>query len=365
MNQELYHFVKNSIDRGIEKKSIETVLKKAGWSPDDVKNAFDRFYLTDYPIAIPKRSPYLNAREAFLLLIVFTTLYISAINFGILIFQYINYWFFDPISFPEGDFSTITVRSALASLIIAFPIFLLVSRAVEQSFAAILEKKESKIYKWLTYITLFVTTIVMIVDLIMLMNNLLAGELTWRFSLKVLTVLIIAGTVFTYYLLDLRRGEKGMKDSQSKTPFRFFLALLIAAVVTVVTGGIFLSGKPSSQRDILLDDQRVSHLQSISFAIDRYWENHDKKLPADFESLGNERDIYVNSFSDPQTNATYEYSQTDETSYRLCATFARASEDTSLQTKPRALAPSTFENRFWDHPSGYHCYDFTARPSIK
>jgi uncharacterized membrane protein YpjA len=37
---------------------------------------------------------------------------------------------------------------------------------------------------------------------------LLGGELTTRFILKVLVAAVIAGTVFGYYLRDLRRDER-------------------------------------------------------------------------------------------------------------------------------------------------------------
>ena len=70
------------------------------------------------------------------------------------------------------------------------------------------EKKSSKIRKWLTYITLFITAGVIIGDLITLIFNLLGGELTLRFILKVLTVLLIAGIIFGYYLWDLKKEEK-------------------------------------------------------------------------------------------------------------------------------------------------------------
>jgi hypothetical protein len=37
--------------------------------------------------------------------------------------------------------------------------------------------------------------------------NLLSGEATVRFILKALTIGAISGTIFTYYLRDLRRDE--------------------------------------------------------------------------------------------------------------------------------------------------------------
>jgi hypothetical protein len=45
-------------------------------------------------------------------------------------------------------------------------------------------------------------------DTTTLIYNLLGGDITTRFILKVLVVAAIAGSAFTYYLLDLRKEEK-------------------------------------------------------------------------------------------------------------------------------------------------------------
>jgi hypothetical protein len=57
-------------------------------------------------------------------------------------------------------------------------------------------------------LTLFVAASVLIADFTTLVYNLLGGELTVRFLLKVLTVGVIAGATFGYYLWDLRLDEK-------------------------------------------------------------------------------------------------------------------------------------------------------------
>jgi len=46
------------------------------------------------------------------------------------------------------------------------------------------------------------------VDMTTLVNNVLGGELSLRFLLKVLVAAVIAGSVFGYYLWDLRSEEK-------------------------------------------------------------------------------------------------------------------------------------------------------------
>ena len=58
------------------------------------------------------------------------------------------------------------------------------------------------------YLTLFVAAGVLIGDLTTLVYNVLGGELTVRFLLKVATVAAIAGAIFSHYLLDLRREER-------------------------------------------------------------------------------------------------------------------------------------------------------------
>jgi uncharacterized membrane protein len=70
------------------------------------------------------------------------------------------------------------------------------------------DKRASKIRKWLTYLTLFIAAGIIIGDLIALVFNLLAGDLTLRFLLKVLVVGGISGTIFGYYLSELRKDEK-------------------------------------------------------------------------------------------------------------------------------------------------------------
>ena len=57
------------------------------------------------------------------------------------------------------------------------------------------------------YLTLFIAAGCLIGDMTTLVYQLLGGELTVRFMLKVIVVGAIAGTVFGYYLHDLRREE--------------------------------------------------------------------------------------------------------------------------------------------------------------
>ncbi|HKI85809.1 MAG TPA: DUF5671 domain-containing protein [Thermoanaerobaculia bacterium] len=207
IDEQLSTFVHEALARGLERSEIEKTLLRAGWNADDVRAALASYAEVDFPIPVPRPRPHVEAREAFLYLVLFTTLYISAYNFGALLYQFIERAFPDSASPPGWQPYLEVIRWSVASLVIAFPIFLLVSRIVGRSMARDPSKRGSSVRKWLTYLTLFIASGVIIGDLIALVYNLLGGELTVRFILKVLVVAAIAGTVFGYYLRDLRRVE--------------------------------------------------------------------------------------------------------------------------------------------------------------
>ncbi|OGL64983.1 hypothetical protein A3B21_03920 [Candidatus Uhrbacteria bacterium RIFCSPLOWO2_01_FULL_47_24] len=207
MAQELHTFIKEALDKKIPRDEIKKALRKASWQEDEIAAALASFADVNFPIAVPKRKPYLSAREAFLYLLMFLCLYLSAFSFGSLIFHFINRWIPDLLN-PYHSESVRELRFAIASLIVTFPLYFYLTLRAVSAVRRDPEKKVSKVRKWLTYLTLFVAAGIIIGDLIALLTNLLGGELTLRFVLKVLTVLAIAGSIFGYYLWNFRKEEK-------------------------------------------------------------------------------------------------------------------------------------------------------------
>jgi hypothetical protein len=211
VSEDLSRFVREALGRGFSRAEIEGVLLRAGWSAAQVRAATAGFADVDFPLPVPRPTPYLSARDAFQYLVLFGTLYVSAYNFGSLLFQIINLTLPDPAAAAFGrdsEYTRQSIRWSVSSLIVAFPVFLYTSWVIERSIRRDSNKAISKVRKWLTYVTLFLAAGVLIGDVTSLVYNLLGGELTLRFILKVATVGVIAGSIFWYYLSDLRREER-------------------------------------------------------------------------------------------------------------------------------------------------------------
>lgn len=207
--QDLEVFVRAALTHGSTKAEIEKGLLDAAWPAEQIKSALALFADVAFPLPIPKPRPYLSAREAFGYLLLFTTLYLSAYYFGCLLFEFVNLGFPDAATNEYNWRSPMeSIRWSASSVVVAFPIFLILSRGIYRELARNPIKRLSAIRRWLTYLTLFVTAGFLIGDLTTLVYNALGGELTIRFILKVLTVGAIAGTIFGFYLWDLRGEER-------------------------------------------------------------------------------------------------------------------------------------------------------------
>ena len=208
LNQDLIAFVKDGLQRGLARADIEAVLLRAGWPPEQVHRALAGFADIEFAIPVPRPIPTVSAREAFMYVLMFATLFVSAYNLGDLLFDIIDRRFPDPVSPRAEAFTLQSIRWALSALIVAFPIFLWMAWLIARLVRADPTKRASRIRRRLTYITLFIAACVLIGDVITVVYSFLGGELTTRFVLKVITVGAIAGTAFGYYLSDLRVEEK-------------------------------------------------------------------------------------------------------------------------------------------------------------
>lgn len=299
----------------------------------------------------------ISPKDIFLDIWTVITLYVSAGFFISLLFDFVNYFLPDVAnpSFPSD-----AVRWPVAILITIFPTHVIAQWLLQKEYIVAPEKRERRLHKWLLYLTLFLTAIAIVVDLAFLVYNFLGGELSAQFLLKVLSVAVVAGGVFSYYILDLRRESV-------KLTFGSVLLLrgIIAFVALAVIGAFFIAGSPFRQRDAKIDAQRINHLQMIQDQIvHSYWQSKGSLPP----SLGALRDD-ISGFvapNDPQTSQPYEYRTTGALSFELCANFITSSASgVSGYSGPvynKPIGPYGFDN--WQHVAGRACFERTIDPLL-
>jgi hypothetical protein len=209
-DDDLQNFVRESLAKGLARADIEAALHQAGWTGDQIASALRGYSTVEFPVPVPSPRPYVSAREAFLYLVLYSTLFLSAHSLGDLLFGLIEKFVPDPASSGGGYYygdEDYRIRWAIARLVVGLPVFLFTARRIGHMLRRDPSKQGSPVRKWLTYVALFIAGSVVIGDFVTLISYALDGDLTSRFQLKVATVAIIAGAIFIYYLRELGRDE--------------------------------------------------------------------------------------------------------------------------------------------------------------
>lgn len=208
---ELVGFVEAALRAGEPRDGVRRALEQAGWSAEQIADALSHYADVPFAVPVPRPRATVSARDAFWYLLMFGALYVSAFYFGDLLFGFINRAFPEELRFPNQlELIERDIRWATAALIMAFPLFLFTNWRIAKQIAAEPARRNSAIRKWLTYITLLVAAAFLVGDGITLVYNVLNGELTLRFVLKVLVVAAIAGAVFGYYTWSNRADDAAL-----------------------------------------------------------------------------------------------------------------------------------------------------------
>ena len=297
----------------------------------------------------PKQS---IAKDVFIYLLVFVMLYIGVVDLISLLWDIIGVQFPDAASYTyQNPYDS--MRNSIAALIVVWPVFLVLSRYIVKDLVRYPEKIDLWVRKWLTYLTVFVASLTIIIDLIILINFFLGGELTLRFVLKVIAVLVVAAAALGYEFWELKR-----KPNEGKNKMRIMAALSVVVILASIIAGFYFVGTPSSARQQRLDSERVIDLQNIKSEIVNYWNQKDE-LPKDLITLTDPLTGFEIPL-DPDTNEPYEYIVKEELTFELCATFNQPTSDWEKRKEDyqhNEFGRSLMGN--WNHEAGYTCFERT------
>jgi len=350
MSVELSAFIEHAREKGMDHATIRILLLSSGWKEKDVIEALAK---TSLEMPIPAPPDRGGAREAFLHLLTFAAFYASVIAVVLLLFRYIDRLYPDPaLRGMRGDWELSAIRWSLAFVIVSFPVFLWLSRVLVREMQANPERSWSGTRRWLTYLTLFFASLALGGDVIAMVFRLLEGELTTRFVLKVLVVLVVAGVAFAYYFFSLRTS---MEQRLTVGMNRVFAGVASGIVLLTIVWGFIVTGSPGTARLQRFDDRRIEHLQTIHNEIENFSMGASRYLPLEERTiqrplprtLQEVRDSAAQrrpDIRDPETGAPYDYVILNDSRYQLCASFQFVRDE---QLNP-----------MWNHPAGAHCFEF-------
>jgi hypothetical protein len=344
-------FLEQAKASGASEQTLVGILAARGWPEKDVYEALAAHYEGLTGIQIPRRGGAPTAaKDAFFYLLAFSTLAIWTIGLGSLSFSLIDQWLADTLfsnAYNQG-YETYAIASAMASILVAFPIYLLVTRTIIRDIRTQPEKLNSSVRKWLTYMALVIAAGVLIGDLVTALTYLLRGEITSRFLAKAVSVMVISGGVFYYYYFGQRKPEEAEVHHRLGRDLSMAILSAFVAALMIILGFVQIGG-PRTQRMLRADEKRLQDLYQLSQQIQNRWRTGGNVLPHDLSELSGA------AISDPVTRAVYDYHTREGSKFELCATFTTASRHN------KALPNSDA----WSHPGGHHCFSLDAAQSIR
>lgn len=146
-----------------------------------------------------------GAREFFLHLFNMVVLYTTLISLLVVLFQVINITVPDSLEYNQYypvEMYKSTLKGALSTLIVFFPVQIGMAWFMMRRMDTMPAIRHMLIRRFLVGLTMFAAAVSMMVMLVTAVNRLLDGELTLRFGLKLMAMLVVGGATFGYYLWD-------------------------------------------------------------------------------------------------------------------------------------------------------------------
>ncbi len=282
-----------------------------------------------------------SAKITFFYLLSLFGLVFAALTSGMILFQVINKLIPDVVGTYSGRYSTSQLRFAISAVIVASPVYFWMTSLIQKSLKKGELDKESQLRKWMTYIIILVSAIVIIVSLIGVVNNYLSGDLTSKVGLKLLITMLISGAVLSYYLYDIKRED----FAKNKIIKSYFIGSLIFVLFTLIFGFV-IADSPVQVRKMKHDTNILRDFNEIRYGIDEHVRNNDV-LP---ENLSDMR----RSVRTDGNISDYEYRIISEDKYELCANF-------ETNNKDNLSIDDDYLNKEWPHEIGYQCFQEKSR----
>ena len=219
ISKELYSYIEKLRKNGSNDETIKQNLMSAGWQESDIDLALNT------PIPPPPHPPLSRDQsmngdtnihsapsmwDAFEHILLFISLYVLATAIAFILHYFIDHWFpavEDTTRYIAHGFGKTMLRIYNASVIVSYPLFVFFFWRITKRTMEFPPLRGLHSRKFLIYLTLVVTFLIMISYIIYTIFSFLEGNITLNFVLHLIVTLTVAGSVFGYYLQQVREDR--------------------------------------------------------------------------------------------------------------------------------------------------------------
>lgn len=205
----LSDYIKKAQAKNLTNKQIRTNLLAEGWTPDMVNEGLQNSTpSSNLEAPRPTLAPHTSMWDAFEHVLLFISLYTLATSAALSIHLFIDRFLpginTSKISFVYDTFSLTLMRGYTASLIVSYPLFAFLFLHITKRTQSNPDLRNLKSRKILIYLTLILTFLFMIGNIIGLVFTFLGGNVTFNFLLHFVTTIGVSGIIFGYYLIQVK-----------------------------------------------------------------------------------------------------------------------------------------------------------------
>ncbi|HOX96885.1 MAG TPA: DUF5671 domain-containing protein [bacterium] len=296
--------------------------------------------------------PLHSAVTAFLYLLSLVTLGFTAFAIGDILFSLITKYVPDPL-LDNTAWAYRDLKFSIASLIITAPLFIVLANYIQKYIKSERISLESQVRKWLSFVTIFIASCVIIGVLIGIIVNYLDGNLSLRMFLELAVVLAISTMILLYNIFDIRR-----QDVPKKNVLRLvFNSVVIPLAVISLIIAFFLVESPTQARSRRIDEKTMDTMSQIKSVMENYYFNN-KNLPNDLDTLKNQGDkyyIYAEDFNTIDKDHSITYERLENNRYKMCADFLLSSEQI------KNVSYNTYTLEMFPHNAGNNCFTYELK----
>lgn len=284
-------------------------------------------------------------KYSFYYLLSLVALIFTAISAGLILFGIIDETVLD--AWAQSTYRNFDnqYKFAISALLIAAPTYYVSVYFINKGLKTKELSLDSALRRWLTYLIVFVSALIILGVFIGIVNNFLSGALTLPFLLKLLSVLLISGAILSYYFWDIKRHS-----FVPKTLFeRLFAIISIVVLSAIFIAAWFFVDLPKDARAKRLDDNLMNNIYQLESAVNNYYSLYER-LPENLEEMQSDPAVYLDSnyLFDAENGKAIEYRREGDKAFLFCADFRRASENNNRPGFGRGDK---------SHEAGYDCIE--------